>query len=946
MRAMIGRRFGHYVIEERLGEGGMGAVWRARDERLGRRVAIKVLSPAPGGDEEARLLREARAASALSHPNIVTVYEVGEEGGVGFIAMEVVEGEPLAHLVRTGGLPVARVLAIGSQVASAMAAAHAAGIVHRDLKPANVIVTPAGTAKVLDFGLARVVRSAAEIEAGPTLTESPATITGTLSGSPGYMAPEQIEGRPAGPPADVFAIGVLLYEMLTGRRPFARETGWTEMTSTLRGGAPPVESIRSHTPPALARLVARCLAPRPEDRPAAAAVAAELERLARPRGGGSRVAVALSIALAIAAVALAAVVVKHERDLRWARGPALALMQQKVRQDDLVGALQVALRARRLAPGDPQVEHALDDLAKFHDVTSTPAGADVAIRSYLRPDGAWIALGRTPVRAWVPFAEVRWRLTKPGYDTLEVGQGITDMQFELWRAHSAPPGAVGVPAGGMQLESTREQVELPAFWLDRDEVSNRQYRAFVDAGGYRRRELWTVPFVRDGRTLTWEQGMALLVDATGRPGPATWSLGTYPEGQGDYPVGGVSWYEAAAYASWARRELPTAYHWYRASGAFSIFSDVLPASNFSGKGPRPVGEGGLGPFGTRDMAGNVKEWCWNESSNGRRYLLGGGWNEAAYMFRDEDAQPPLDRLPTYGFRCMRRIGPYPPKLAAALPTFQSDPTKLRPVSDAVYAAYRALYDYDPAPLEPRVESVSDANPAWREERVSIRAAYGDERVPMRIFLPKSAPPPWQTVVYFPGSDAVTTTSSANMWLGLSDFYPRSGRALVFPVYQGTYERRVPGPHGQDYLRQVMIMRGKDLRRVVDYLDTRRDIDSRKLIFHGLSLGAQLGPLFLAIEPRFKVGVLFSGGFETWDLPPECDPVNFAPHVRQPVLMVNGREDFDLPYATAQVPMFEALGTPKADKRHAVFEGGHIPSHPEQAIGTILDWLDARLGPVR
>ena len=127
--------------------------------------------------------------------------------------------------------------------------------------------------------------------------------------------------------------------------------------------------------------------------------------------------------------------------------------------------------------------------------------------------------------------------------------------------------------------------------------------------------------------------------------------------------------------------------------------------------------------------------------------------------------------------------------------------------------------------------------------------------------------------------------------------------------------------------------------------TRPDIDGSRIAFHGLSLGAQLAPLFLAIEPRFRTGVLFSGGFESWDMPPEADPVNFAPHVRAPVLMVNGREDFDLPYATAQVPLFRMLGTAAADKRHVVLEGGHIPPQPQEAFKVILGWLDDRLGPV-
>jgi dienelactone hydrolase len=346
------------------------------------------------------------------------------------------------------------------------------------------------------------------------------------------------------------------------------------------------------------------------------------------------------------------------------------------------------------------------------------------------------------------------------------------------------------------------------------------------------------------------------------------------------------------------------------------------------------------------MAGNVKEWCWNATTGGRRYILGGGWNEADYMFHDEDAQSPFERRPTFGFRCMVQQGPVPPRLLATITSFERDPAALKPVADDVYRAYRRLYDYDPAPLDAQTESVDESNPAWRKERVTVHAAYGDERLPIYLFFPRSGTPPYQAVVYFPGSGAVMNASSNNLWLTLSDFFVRSGRVLVYPVYQGTFERRIPGPHGMNVLRDIMIQRGKDLRRTVDYLDSRRDVDSTRIAFYGLSLGAELLPLFMAIEPRFRTGVAFSGGFEAWDIPPEADPVNFAPHVRAPVLMVNGREDFNLAYSTKQVPMFKALGTPPADKRHVLFEGGHIPTHPQEAIKAILDWMDQRLGPVR
>jgi formylglycine-generating enzyme required for sulfatase activity len=613
---------------------------------------------------------------------------------------------------------------------------------------------------------------------------------------------------------------------------------------------------------------------------------------------------------------------------------------------DQMGAYRLALRARLLTPDDSQLEAAWQRFATVLPIASDPPGAEVAIRALSGKDEGWIVLGKTPVSVSVPLAQIRWRFTLAGYDPLEVVPNPFPRDVVLVRAGSAAPAMSNIPAGIFEAERRGVRMELPAYWIDTFEVTNRQYKDFVDKGGYQNREYWREPLESRGRTLSWDEAMAVFVDATGRPGPSTWELGRYRDGQDEWPVQGVSWYEAAAYAAYAGKSLPTIYHWYRASGAFGIFSDVLQFSNFGGRGAERVGaSASIGPYGTHDLAGNVKEWIWNQSSNGRRFILGGGWNEAPYQFHDEDARDPLERGAGFGFRCMRQDTPLAAASTAPVATLERDPKDLKPVDDDVFQAYLRLYQYDAKPLDARVDERDTTNPAFIAERVSFTAAYGTERVPLMLFLPRDVKPPYQVVMYFPGSEAVRMQHSRSAYLHFLEFLLRTGRAVAFPVYQQTYERRRQRT-GQNFLREISIQRGLDARRVIDYLDTRADIDSKTIAFYGVSLGAQLAPVFLVVEPRFVTGVLFSGGFETWVIPPETDPVNFAPRVTKPVLMVNGREDFDLPYETAQLPMFNMLGTKPADKQHIVLEGGHLPPKPQEVFKAILDWLDRYLGPVK
>jgi len=358
---MIGSAVKHYVIEELLGQGGMGTVYRARDTRLQRPVAIKVLGAALTSDEDRRrrFFQEARAAAAINHPAVAQIYDVDEADGVTFIAMEFVEGRTVRKLVEDRELDLLASLDIGIQVSDGLSKAHEAGIVHRDIKSENIMVTREGHAKILDFGLAKLDPLRSQ-ESAPgqsseqhmsqmaTIAQMTAaqTQTGMVVGTIAYMSPEQARGRVIDSRSDIFSLGVTLYEMATGRLPFTGDSPLDTMHAIAFEETRPLTSVRQNLPPELQRIVNRCLRKRPEDRYASAGeLASDLRSLRKDVDSGVTRAVPLTdrlrdefvslknlragpwpwiLAGAAALAVLLAVYFVYRRGGFW--GPALALL--------------------------------------------------------------------------------------------------------------------------------------------------------------------------------------------------------------------------------------------------------------------------------------------------------------------------------------------------------------------------------------------------------------------------------------------------------------------------------------------------------------------------------------------------------------------------------------------------------------------------------------------
>jgi cephalosporin-C deacetylase-like acetyl esterase len=632
--------------------------------------------------------------------------------------------------------------------------------------------------------------------------------------------------------------------------------------------------------------------------------------------------------------------------VRWARKVALPEATRLVGMRNYADAFPLIYRALQVLPGDSSLHRIQRESSQTVPIRTTPSGAMVYVKPYGAPDSDWIFIGRSPLEKFLlPRGYFRWRITKPGYRTLEAAAGINgpSIEFDLEPEGSTAPEMLHVPGGGSRFYSF-QSVPLEEYWIDKYEVTNRQFKTFIDKGGYRNKDYWHEEFVRDGQMLTWDQAIELFRDTTGRAGPATWEVGDYPPGHGEYPVNGVSWYEAAAYAHFAAKQLPTVYHWYRAASP-GIYSEVLLFSNFGGSGPSRVGSRpSLGAFGTYDMGGNVREWCSNSTGN-RRYILGGSWNAGRSNYFTPDALSPFDRSPANGIRCVKyRAGPVPETLTRPVDKLERDHRTESPVSDKVFRILQSFYSYDHSELNAQREAVDESSAHWRAERITFDTAYDGQRVIAWLYLPRNAKPPYQTIVYFPAGHARAVGSIDEAEISRFAFLIKSGRAVLAPVYQGLYERRRTIRRGESGERDLMIQQHKDFRRSLDYVETRADIARDRLGFFGISAGSQMGLLILAQEPRIRAAVLAEGGLAAERRPPETDAVNFAPRVRIPVLMLNGRYDFVFPLETAQLPMFRLLGSREKEKRFVVFDSGHA-GPTQQYFRETLDWFDLYLGGV-
>ena len=1018
-----GTRIGPYKLLQKIGEGGMGVVYMAEQtEPVKRRVALKIIKPGMASSNvTARFEAERQALALMDHPNVAKVFDAGtSSSGRPYFVMELVKGVPLTEYCDEHCLNSRERLELFISTCRGVQHAHQQGIIHRDLKPSNVLVAEYDhdpVVKIIDFGVAKATHQ--ELTEKTLFTQF-GQIVGTLT----YMSPEQakLNQLDVDTRSDIYSLGVLLYELLTGSTPIdkerVQESGLEEILRVIREEDPPRPSTRisadTVTLPSLAAkrktepgklagqlrddldwIVIKAMAKdRAERYQTAEALALDIDRhlncqpieARRPSFTGrtrrflkrNPFAVIMSgVVLALGMIATALGIAARLSQIQHAQKQAdLATSEaenERIEQEsrDRNHAQQVTIpkiralfNARRpveayllanevqeLLADDREYKELRRDMTKTVSFHTKPDGTTVSYRDAENPNGTWVVAGHTPlIDVELPGGDLRLRYACEGFVPVEVQS--THGYFFVQRLRPVDEAVDGMTwIAGTRAQSWNQlPQDISAFHIDRYEVTNDEYYEFVVDGGYKDPGYWQgLEFVRDGKSISWNEAVKEFIDASGLPGPSTWKDGRPPEGSEKYPVTGISWFEAMAYAKFRNKSLPTVSHWRWA--AFTRQAGITTSlSNFSNQGLSARGENnGIGIFEVYDMAGNAKEWCLNEYGKGQRCLCGGAWNEAEYSLNFVDRDSPWNREETYGFRCVAYISDEAPEKLTrepfSLPLPYEGP-ELLPL-EVLTNWYR--YDRN-LPLDATDLQTDAVNPSseYSYEIVRINTAYNQERFDLHILVPRQVQDRFETVIYVPGTDAWERADKFRL-----DQYNyghqyclelvRTGRIVCMPVLQSTYERgdgtsqaqRSETAPLQERDRSIAVC--KDVFRTIDYLVTRPDVDANKLVYFGISRGGIIGVKCIVMDSRIDAALLMSAGY--WHSPdltmPERHGYQFAPHVKIPVMMINGKMDAVFPYETHQIPMFEDFGS--QEKEHLAVVSGHVPP-PHKVFKQIDEWL--------
>ncbi|HMS42259.1 MAG TPA: bifunctional serine/threonine-protein kinase/formylglycine-generating enzyme family protein, partial [Pyrinomonadaceae bacterium] len=570
-----GDKIGDYRIIKPLGAGGQGAVFLAEDLQLKRAVAIKFLPPDTSAASNAskRFRREAQAAAALSHPNICAIHKIDTNENREFIVMQYAEGETLSARLKRGKLDLKPTLDIAIQIADALAEAHAHNVIHRDIKPANIIVSAHNQVTILDFGLAKQIIKTAE-----NTEHSSTTKSGTVMGTAAYMSPEQARGKKTDGRTDIWSLGVCLFEITSGRNPFYREN-LAETFAAILSFEPNFAEIS----PPIAEIIHKTLQKNPDERyKDAKDLLADLRKLQgelsfeeqlrshdlsfeklapkKAESGWKKISLASFV---VVILAIGGWFFVKNRNLNWAR-ENIKKIEGLAKDDKTFEAYDLASEVKKYLPADENLAKLMPLVSDNLSVKTDISGAKVYLKRFQPDENGKFPerefIGETPIEnkqiargQYLLFVEkegfanftrsISGRL--PSYTTDLIWMPPIEISTKLIEKEKVPDKMIFVPAGEHKLVSytrpTEKSVQLGDFLIDKFEVSNAEFKEFITAGGYSKKEFWQTPFVKDGKEIAFEEAVKNFKDRTGLSAPRSWTNQNFPENKANFPVTDITW---------------------------------------------------------------------------------------------------------------------------------------------------------------------------------------------------------------------------------------------------------------------------------------------------------------------------------------------------------------------------------------------------------------------
>ncbi len=567
--------------------------------------------------------------------------------------------------------------------------------------------------------------------------------------------------------------------------------------------------------------------------------------------------------------------------------------------------------------------------SRYVKLKTDKKGIDVSV---MYPgDSTYNYIGKTPIDSFVVPNNYQYHYLKFSYDNaefIEKSRNNHDYRFpentiEIPTGHKP---FLGITARRMWLQGLDfENINIESFSIAENEVSNKDFQEFVNAGGYENPVYWDFPFQVGNKTYDFNSSIKMFTDRYGRPGPSNWAYGQFPTGLDNYPVTGISWFEARAYAKFLNLSLPNVYQWLLASGnpedLGNVNQYVTRNSNYDSTQLREVTNESGSFNGLNNIGGNVKEWTSNPNGyNQEKFsIMGGAFNESSYTFNNYYSLSPFDRSIGNGFRLSKNLTNGQSKLDNdIIPEFKRNFYEIEDVSDEVFDVYKSQFDYNSQPLNSKTSNIESFRDGYTAQRFEMNTTYeNDEKLFGFILYSNKFKDKYDPIIIYPTAGSIGTNNHNNL---LNQTFNRfkylidEGYAIIHPVYHNTYSREKTHntfwPNDSEKYKNTIIKIGQDYKRSLDYIESRNDFNFENLSYFGASWGSTTSNYLLAIDDRIKAAVLLVGGLMMQKSRKEVEAHYYVRRIKTPILHIVGKEDGIFGFEESYKPWKELIGTPK------------------------------------